>query len=105
MAAFDYASLRLDTVDPLLAEFGGEIHVGGVPTTAVRYDYTNDEFAAGNLISGDVKFIVSGSVPTPVPLVTEIRKGGIRWQVLRTEDIAPADTSVAKILHCRYLRG
>ena len=62
--------------------------------------FTEQEYDGSNIVRGDVRFIVDGSIPTPI-LSTSLVKGNSKWVVLSTEDISPADTSVAKILHCR----
>ena len=98
----DYVALRSSS-NVIIDEFGGDITLDGVIVKAVRYDFTEQEYDGSNIIRGDVRFIISGETPTPT-LSTVLIKGEGRWVVLSTEDISPADTSVVKILHCRFLK-
>jgi hypothetical protein len=118
--AFDYTAMRLETVDPLINEFGkdGQLAVN-VPATGAPYDsqldsetlypvrlvQTKFKKADNNgtlVVEGDVLYLVSTQGVTIDPdLADRMTVGGVTYQVVRIDPLVPGPVIMFWYIHAR----
>lgn len=119
--AFDYSSLLVNTVQPLLAQFGkpGVLLIPGAATSGEPYDpqpaadteqaitavqtaWTKEEMARGNVEVGDVSFIASPEgVATDPSLAQRLTISGTEYQVIGIKPLAPGPVTMFWKVHAR----
>ena len=119
--AFDYTGMRLETVEPLINEFGkdGQLAVNVPATGADPYDSQLDGETLhpvrlvqtrfkkadnnGTLVEvGDVLYLVSTQGVTIEPaMANRIIVAGVTYQVVRIDPLAPGPVTMFWYVHAR----